>query len=126
MWDDRAMKLDQAVLRKIIDIAEQKRALECDGLTRAISYVLTSEEIKHNTVAGNLYRPDTGEVIESHVWIEVGDRILDFRARMWLGNSEAIPHGLFDPKDYTVTYEGCEVSMATSDSVFSILMAVGS
>ena len=120
------MKLDQIILKKITDIAGKKRALECDGLTRVISYVLACEKIDHKTMAGNLRRPSTEEVVASHVWIEVGDRTLDFKARLWLGNSEAIPHGLFDPKDYAVVYEGCEVNIATNDSMFAILMTVGS
>lgn len=96
-----------------------KLPLECDGLTKVISYYLTSENIKHwvhtgelSGVNGTLY----------HQWIELSNgRYIDYRARMWQG--ETAPHGIFKPTSllnvkYTSTYR--EV-VTISKMIFEIL-----
>lgn len=118
-------KLDQEILQELTNIAEQKQRLECDGLTRVASYILTSERIEHRTMAGSLYQPDSKQVVEPHFWIEIDDCILDFRARMWLGEADTVPNGLFDPESYPSIYMGDEMDMTINDSLFSILMSVG-
>jgi len=77
--------------------------LECDGLTRVLSYVLTENGIPHEVATGTLYGPE-GEVV--HWWIILPDgRYIDYRAQMWQGKSENIPNGIFNAVDYPdVTY----------------------
>ena len=42
-----------------------------------------------------------------HFWIMLHDgRYIDYRARMWLGEAEHIPHGIFKPEDYPISYHG--------------------
>jgi hypothetical protein len=48
------------------------------------------------------------EGMSPHFWIKLPDkRIVDFRVRMWLGDSPDIPHGIFNPTDFPlVVYQG--------------------
>jgi hypothetical protein len=66
--------------------------LECDGMTRVISHILNKNKIEHKVKAG-----DIGTI---HMWIEFDVYIIDYRLRMWLGDSEDIPHGIFKREDY--------------------------
>lgn len=76
-------------------------ALECDGLTRVISALLTREGVRHQMHYGAL-ETEKGR-IGVHCWIRLSDgAICDFRARMWLG--EDAPHGIFFP-DAIIRYE---------------------
>ena len=116
--------IGKVILRELSDVAERKHHLECDGLTRVVSHILSSRGVLHRTMVGSLYHASCKRVVEPHFWIEIDDCILDYRARMWLGSTGTVPHGLFDPEDYEVAYQGDEVDMAISDSLFSILMSV--
>lgn len=80
--------------------------LECDGLTRVIHTLLERDSIAHKVCIGTVdasvgsYRGS----IPYHLWIELEDgRIIDLRARMWLG--ENAPHGIFDKPSYPVYTE---------------------
>lgn len=71
-------------------------ALECDGLTRVVSALLTREGVEHQMHQGALETPEGR--IGVHCWIRLPDgAICDFRARMWLG--EDAPHGIFYPDE---------------------------
>lgn len=71
--------------------------LECDGFSRVASTLLHRESISHQVIIGSLNIEGSGE-IPLHFWIRFNDgSICDFRARMWLGNSETVPHGIFQP-----------------------------
>ena len=118
-------KLDKESLQELTNIAERKQRLECDGLTRVASYILNAKRIDHRTMAGSLYQPDSKQIIELHSWIEIDDCILDFRARMWLGKADTVPHGLFNPESYAAIYVGDEIDMTISDSLFFILLSAG-
>lgn len=72
--------------------------LECDGLTHAVSFVLHEAGIKHYCAMGFVKDADTGNCVAPHVWIELTDGwIVDFRLRMWLGDEDRVPHGVFHP-----------------------------
>lgn len=72
--------------------------LECDGLTYAVSFVLHQAGIKHRCVMGFVKDVDTGNCVAPHVWVELADGwIVDFRLRMWLGDEDRVPHGVFHP-----------------------------
>ena len=59
---------------------------------------------KDYVVRSGILDSEFGEV-PTHFWIEFngskhGGMILDYRARMWLGDREEVPNGFFDPKEY--------------------------
>lgn len=71
--------------------------LECDGVSRAISALLIREGIAHTMHMGSMSVDGVGK-IGMHFWIELeGGKVCDFRARMWLGQDERVPHGVFTP-----------------------------
>lgn len=90
-----------------------KCALECDGLTRVLHTVLSRENIEHTCMIGQIINTKTKVGFSPHFWIELPDgQIIDYRARMWLGSSPDVPHGVFKPTDYPhVVYEGEKVEL---------------
>ena len=95
--------------------------LECDGMTRVISYILKQNKIAHTACIGYISYKNKGI---DHMWIKLtnGDYI-DYRAQMWLGKSKDVPNGVFNPKDYpNVNYE-CDkqVKLNVSNMIFNIL-----
>ena len=95
--------------------------LECDGLTRVIHYILDRNKIKHKVFLGSISLGDKN--MDPHYWIELSDkRIVDYRARMWLGNKKEAPHGVFKLKDHPdVKYSGKIIRLSVSDTIFQIL-----
>lgn len=70
-------------------------ALECDGMTRVISALLTRDAISHRVCVGRLEIDGVG-IIALHWWVELGSGVVcDWRARQWLGSSHLVPHGVF-------------------------------
>lgn len=105
-------------------------ALECDGLTRVLSTVLTQNGISHQVFMGSLSGPG-GKPVPLHFWVEFPDLqaglCCDYRARMWLrGDPGVIPHGVFSRDDYpAVSYRGEPIEMEPLDeSLFVILTAI--
>jgi len=76
--------------------------LECDGMSRMLSMLMTRDGIAHEVRIGQLrIVGDDGpfhRMIAWHMWIALPDgHLCDLRARMWLGESADVPHGLFKP-----------------------------
>lgn len=100
--------------------------LECDGMTRVLSYLLRQNGIEHSYCMGYISRIDKegfGMIIP-HFWIELPDgATVDYRARMWLGNEDCIPNGVFFQGDYeAVKYDVRFVKqLEVSRSVFRLL-----
>lgn len=70
--------------------------VECDGMTYAISYLLQQAGISHTAMLGQVEDRQTGDLLFPHCWIELdGGWIVDLRLRMWLGDEDRIPHGVF-------------------------------
>jgi hypothetical protein len=95
--------------QEILETLEQydKCKLECDGLSRVLSYILTVNNIEHEVCVGEIIDTTTGNEFAPHFWIDLPDgKRIDYRARMWLGKYEHIPHGIFDPSNYQVKYNG--------------------
>jgi hypothetical protein len=96
--------------------------LECDGLTRVMSILLCRERVAHTVMVGGLAVEGHG-VIPHHWWIALGGDLdgwlVDYRARMWLGPSPTVPHGLHCPAA-EVTYDGTSVEIACNPTVLSI------
>lgn len=90
--------------------------LECDGMTRILSILFRREKIEHQVFIGALSIDDVG-VIAPHFWIELNDGwVCDYRARMWLGNHEAVPHGLFQVEEYQ-RYQGEKAEQLNNDNL---------
>lgn len=107
-------------LLEIINKAENLCAnLECDGTTRVLNYLLTTNNITHEVKCGSL---DMGnEHVPLHYWIELpGETIIDLKAKMWLKNKKA-PHGVFKKSDTKAVYSGETIDMRTSETIFKIL-----
>lgn len=98
--------------------------LECDGLTRVMSTLLLRDGIDHRVMHGQLHI-DTVGTVGIHWWITIADgRHLDFRARMWLGESVSVPHGAFVPsatQRYTPSSDLSPWAIALSPAVFEAM-----
>lgn len=70
---------------------------DCAGMTMIISALLQRDRIPHRCMQGGvLHLPSQAHVVPHH-WIEIDqDIVIDLRLRMWLGDTEAIPHGIID------------------------------
>ena len=97
--------------------------LECDGLTRVLSYVLNKAAIGHHVMLGEIADPQTHRQFSPHFWIVLPDgRHIDYRARMWLGQAEHIPHGVFDAEDYPITYTGEAIQFENVEQIAVLLL----
>lgn len=105
-------------------------ALECDGMSRCISILLNKLQIPHEVLCGRARARDQG--VNPHFWIELPHLGLqiDYRARMWLGQHEYVPHGVFATSELAtgVSYEGectgierLSPGMIDGDFMFAIL-----
>lgn len=95
--------------------------VECDGFTRLAATLLYKNGIPYKAFAGTL--EVDGQCVPLHYWIVVDDLIIDFRAQMWLGCGENVPHGVMQASDLAALYKGEEIEVAPlNDTLFSILM----
>lgn len=103
-------------------LADGDRGLECDGMTRIVTYCLTKNKIQHRVMCGMLAL-DNRKIASPHYWVELEDgRLIDFRARMWAGDHPYVPHGAFSRMDFPkIGYFGEPIKMSVSAYVFSIL-----
>lgn len=99
--------MDTDTLTELTRISQECAHLECDGLVRVLSAALRERGEQHTVFGGRISHRLTGTAIE-HLWIELpSGQCLDFRARMWMGERDDVPHGLFDPANYPqVEYQG--------------------
>lgn len=108
---------------KVEDLTKKydKLGLECDGMTRVLSYVLMVNNIKHTVYQGSVEYED--DDIPLHFWIELSDgRTVDYRARMWLGDHKDVPHGVFKKSKFPkVKYQGKAIKMNVDKRMFDIL-----
>ncbi len=109
------------LVRQLLDPYDSTQT-ECDGLTKICSTVLNKHNIPHQPMAGTLTYEDLKFPI--HLWINLPNGFtIDYRARMWLGNDETIPHGIFKLSDYPdVIYEGEFIEIEPlSQVIFDVL-----
>ena len=98
--------------------------LECDGMTRVVSALLLRDGIAHTPMCGTLSVTGVGE-IPLHHWIELDDgRLIDSRARMWLGGDPRVPHGVVPRDQADARYVGRAVELPCSPVVFWALTDV--
>jgi hypothetical protein len=92
------------VLGKKLDRFSLLRQLECDGMTRVASFLLDEARIAHDVCIGHVALIDVprwvkNRVIKHHWWIEFekdgAHFVIDYRARMWLGDKPFVAHGVF-------------------------------
>jgi hypothetical protein len=108
----------QLIVTEILKEIENSRT-ECDGFVRLASYLLTKNNIQHEVKVGALRLNTDRTTIPLHFWIEVDDYIIDYRARMWLGNNA--PHGVFKRNnDYSYTGDNAKIE-PTSELIYNIL-----
>lgn len=102
-------------MKEVLSLLEQweTRGLECDGQTRVFTTVLQEQNILHTCMVGTLTHTATNERVPVHFWIELPDGFtVDYRARLWLGESDEIPHGIFLKEEYPqVVYSGMAISL---------------
>lgn len=120
-----------------------KLDLECDGMTRVLSYLLHTNNIDHSVCRGHVVLldevegdPDEGlyecGLINPHFWIEVDGLVVDYRLRMWTQDlpqvyvESRVPHGVFVGSDYAyVTYNNHHlqtVPLCTHKPTYDILV----
>ena len=80
--------------------------LECDGMTKLASHLLTKHNVSHYIGEGTIQYQSHKvyhywiEVVQVNVDFESTNLFVDYRARMWMGNCPDVPHGVFDPAEY--------------------------
>lgn len=78
--------------------------VECDGMTHIIHSVLTTNNIVHQVYRG---RVTVSERSIIHFWVEIEDKIIDYRLQMWFPKQPGLPTGIFKPTLYPhICYEG--------------------
>lgn len=71
---------------------------DCVGTSWAVSHLLDDIGIKHDCLVGSVYNKEFKKRLDPHVWIVLDDGwIVDLRLRMWFGDNEYVPHGVFHP-----------------------------
>ncbi|PWD02055.1 hypothetical protein CX658_19070 [Pseudomonas amygdali pv. lachrymans] len=63
-------------------------------------------------------------MIPVHLWIELKDgRLVDYRARMWLGEVATVPHGIFSPDNFPGwRYDGVQVDVPVANSALVAIL----
>lgn len=96
-------------LRRLLDPLDHA-AVECDGMARLVCTVLAEHGIEHTAFVGELRLNE--RVVRPHYWIEVGEFLIDYRARMWLGEGGEVPHGVCLKSELSAQYQGesCDIA----------------
>lgn len=96
-------------LRDILDPIINQPGLECDGFTRLAFTFLSRNGIKAEPYVGVL--TVESHCIPLHYWLCCGSFLIDYKARMWLGDGDSVPHGIMNIDDVKHMYEGDLVDM---------------
>lgn len=85
--------------------------IECDNMTWVISYLFNRIKLPHKCMSGHLMLSNRKKYVTPHYWIQLpAGYVVDLRLRMWFGDDEAIPHGIFQPGMHPrFIYSGKEV-----------------
>ncbi|MDU8350281.1 hypothetical protein RYA05_00005 [Pseudomonas syringae pv. actinidiae] len=95
--------------------------VECDGFSALAATVLYKHGIAYQGFVGSLSAG--GMVIPLHYWIVVGEFLIDYRARMWIGEGPEVPHGVMEYQQVKSMYSGDPVSIEpASEAVYQLLM----
>lgn len=97
------------------------KPVECDGMSSLVATLLHRNGIAYQGMCGQIVPKQLGSPIP-HVWVEVGELVVDFRARMWMGDLPDVPHGVFLKADHPDLYRGNPVEIEPlPDFLFQIL-----
>lgn len=121
--------LTTAEIAKLTDQYDSLSWLECDGLSQVLHKVLSDAGVAHSFCVGRVvYRTESGveRLVKVHCWLEIVESalIVDYRLRMWLDSQPDVPHGVFNPADYSAIWyvgEAKEVALP-SEAVFRALV----
>lgn len=81
--------------------------IECEALSQVISRLLIDAGVPHQVMRGYARDMRTLHCVIPHVWICLPDGfIIDLRLRMWLGDRDCIPHGIFPEAGAGIAYHG--------------------
>lgn len=99
--------------------------LECDGLTRVISLILSRAGIVHEVFAGKVQMEGSSRIVQPHLWIILSDNtMIDFRIRMWMGDQVEVPHGHFDPVSFQhMNYQGSPIEGWEKENSYALILA---
>ncbi|PSV00575.1 hypothetical protein [Photobacterium kishitanii] len=94
--------------------------VECDGFVRLAAKVLFRHGQDFEVFKGSVHSR-SGGYIPLHWWIESGGYIIDYRARLWMGDDAQ--HGLLDKETVGDLYTGSPVHFPLiSDSLEVMLL----
>lgn len=98
-------KLNLEYLKDYLWLSELELALlpledirtDCTEMTMIVSEMLFRNGVPHRCMKGVVQHVPTGNFVVPHFWIELTPEIMiDLRLRMWLGDEDDVPHGIFD------------------------------
>lgn len=110
------MEQEKRIREIVEEAAKLTTRLECDGSTRVLNYLLNKAGIPHRVMVGDASYE--GDYLPIHYWIVVEPFIIDNKIQMYFGNK--VPQGVIT--DTPVIYEGDEVQMETSETVYKLLI----
>ena len=107
-------------LRELLDDLDAA-PVECDGMTRLVIGRLAKAGIAYRAYVGSITLGD--KAMSPHWWVEVDGLTIDYRAKMWLGDSPMVPHGVFRQDTCGTRYEGTEIELEPlPDGLAEIMM----
>ena len=105
----------------MILVALEDCPIHCVEMTYSISHLLKQAGIDHLCMSGAVTDDVTSDSVVPHCWVELEDDwVIDYRLRMWLGDEDRIPHGVFRKATYPgLSYYGqvCQVRAPNRDLI---------
>lgn len=107
-------------------VSYDKAPVECDGFTRLAHTALANAGVEHTCHIGRIVSADGKRQSPVHYWVELTDgMIIDYRARMWLGDDEGVPHGIFSPDGYkSWVYQGSTTELPLLSPIVARFMVM--
>lgn len=98
--------------------------IECEAMTQIISHILCRSEVPHQCFYGYAKERKGETTVVPHYWIQLEDGwIVDLRLRMWLGDTDDVPHGIF--KTERIQYKGTPVHLEEMEASLMELLTDG-
>lgn len=111
-------ELDDQIIHEIT--ALDSAPVECDGFVRLAVKVLNQHEEDYTVLCGKV-SDCHGTEFSPHCYIEWGQYIIDFRARLWLGSNAQ--HGFLEKSNYGHLYAGQAIIInPLPDSVYALML----
>lgn len=87
---------------------------DCTAMTMLVHTMFTHAGVPHQAMRGYARHRTSRYSVVPHYWIELeqGRFVVDLRLRMWLGDTDDIPHGIFDKSDWPlIEYHGAPTEL---------------